>query len=122
MRRVGGASDVQSGVSYLSKAKLQGLEEQADLKSRIDSKLMSVRSEVQSGVTKSQVASQAASIAPSKMKSTVSKLDKIVEENGEKDDTESLFLGETCKLNNLFMISNHILFSYSCIPQRLAQD
>ena len=54
------------------------------------------------------------------MKSTVSKLDKIVEENGEKDDIESLFLGETCKLNNSFIISNPILFSYSRIPQRLA--
>jgi len=101
MKRAGGGSDVQSGVSYLSKDKLLVLDDQADLKSRIEAKLGEIKSEVKSGITKSQIGS----IAPSKMKSQVSKLEKIVEEknaieeSGDKDDVESLFLGETCKLN-----------------------
>jgi len=100
MKRAGGNSDVQSGVSYLSKDKLHALDGQGDLKSRIEAKLSEIKSEVKSGITKSQIGS----IAPSKMKSQVSKLEKIVEEKnaaeeGDKDDVQSLFLGETCKLN-----------------------
>lgn len=66
MKRAGGGSDVQSGVSYLSKAKLENLDAQGDVKSRIDSKLMSVKSDAKSAAPKSQ----APSIAPSKAKTT----------------------------------------------------
>ena len=62
-------------------------------------------------MTKSQVGS----IAPSKMKSQVSKLEKIVEaknaeESGDKDEIESLFLGETSKLDILNIFTNDIIY------------
>ena len=67
MKRAGGGSDVQSGVSYLSKAKLNVLDQQDDVKSRI-SNLVSVKSEAQSVAPSKSIAG---SIAPSKIKSTV---------------------------------------------------